>query len=86
MTQSFAAGQLKTIIGRIERLEEDKATIAGDIKGVYAEAKGNGFDVKVIHTIVARRKLEAADLAEADAMLELYEQALGMAPSEEEEE
>lgn len=76
---SVAADQLKSIIERIERLEEEKAGIAGDIKDVYAEAKGNGFDSAVLRKIVARRKRDRDEVQEEDANLELYLQALGMA-------
>lgn len=78
-TESVAADQLKSFIERIERLEEEKAGIAGDIKEIYAEAKGNGFDTKVIRKIVAIRKRDYAERQEEEAILELYMQALGMA-------
>jgi len=76
---SVAADQLKSIIERIERLEEEKAGIAGDIKDVYAEAKGNGFDTAVLRKIIARRKRDRDEVQEEDAILELYLSALGMA-------
>jgi uncharacterized protein (UPF0335 family) len=76
---SVAADQLKSIIERIERLEEEKAGIAGDIKDVYAEAKANGFDVKVLRKIIALRKRDHDERSEEEAILELYLQALGMA-------
>ena len=75
---SVAADQLKSIIERIERLEEEKAGIAGDIKDVYAEAKANGFDVKVLRKIIALRKRDHDERTEEEAILELYLQALGM--------
>lgn len=75
---SVAADQLKTIIERIERLEEEKAGIAGDVKDVYAEAKVNGFDTKVIRKIIAMRKRDYDERMEEEAILELYMQALGM--------
>ncbi|MFN8830321.1 MAG: DUF2312 domain-containing protein [Labrys sp. (in: a-proteobacteria)] len=75
---SIAADQLKSIVERIERLEEDKKAIADDIKEVYAEAKANGFDNAILRKIVALRKKPAAERAEEDAILELYLQALGM--------
>ncbi len=78
-TDSVAADQLKAFIERIERLEEEKAGISGDIKDVYAEAKGNGFDTKVLRKIVALRKRDHAERQEEEAILELYLQALGMA-------
>ncbi|MFG5119409.1 DUF2312 domain-containing protein [Methylorubrum sp. POS3] len=76
---SVAADQLKSIIERIERLEEEKAGIAGDIKDVYAEAKANGFDVKVLRKIIALRKRDHDERQEEEAILELYLQAIGMA-------
>jgi uncharacterized protein (UPF0335 family) len=76
---SVAADQLKSIIVRIERLEEEKAGIAGDIKDVYAEAKANGFDVKVLRKIISLRKRDHDERQEEEAILELYLQALGMA-------
>ncbi len=83
---SFAHGQLRALIERIERLEEEKKTIAGDIKEVYAEAKGNGFDTKVLRKIVSIRKQDHAERMEQEALLELYLTALGMAaaPSDDE--
>jgi len=77
-TESVAADQLKSFIERIERLEEEKSGIAGDIKDVYAEAKGNGFDVKVMRKILSLRKRDYAERQEEEAILELYMQALGM--------
>ncbi|WP_421758829.1 DUF2312 domain-containing protein [Devosia sp.] len=84
---SVAQDQLRAFIERIERLEEEKQAIAGDIKEVYAEAKGNGFDTKVLRTIVRIRKQDHAERMEQEALLELYMSALGMAaaPSEDEE-
>ncbi|MFT0891862.1 DUF2312 domain-containing protein [Pseudochelatococcus sp. G4_1912] len=73
-----AADELKQFIERIERLEEEKAAIAGDIKEVYGELKGRGFDAKAIRKIVAIRKKPVEERAEEDAILELYLQALGM--------
>ena len=70
--------QLKAIVERIERLEADKAEIASDIRDVYAEAKGNGFDVKALRTIVRLRKQDANERAEQETILETYMQALGM--------
>ena len=75
---SVAADQLKSIIERIERLEEEKAGLAADISDVYAEAKGTGFDVKALHKIIALRKKDHAERTEEEAILELYMQALGM--------
>ncbi|GAB4071725.1 DUF2312 domain-containing protein [Ancylobacter sonchi] len=74
----FAKEQLKSFIERIERLEEEKATISEDIKDVFAEAKGTGFDVKALREILRIRKQDADQLAEHDAIVDLYRQALGM--------
>jgi uncharacterized protein (UPF0335 family) len=74
----FAKDQLKAIIERIERLEEEKKTISDDIRDVYAEAKGNGFDVKALRTIVRLRKQDEGERAEQETILETYMQALGM--------
>ncbi len=74
----FAKDQLKAIIERIERLEEEKKTISDDIRDVYAEAKGNGFDVKALRTIVRMRKQDANERQEQETILETYLQALGM--------
>ena len=77
-TESVAGDQLKAFIERLELLEEEKAGIAGDIKDIYAEAKGNGFDTKAIRKIIALRKRAYAERQEEEAILELYMQALGM--------
>ena len=74
----LAAGQLKAIIERIERLEEEKKAIADDIKDVYAEARGNGYDVKALRTIIRLRKQDADERREQDTILEAYRHALGM--------
>ena len=77
-TVSFGRDQLKAFIERIERLEEEKKAISDDIRDVYAEAKGNGFDVKALRTIVRLRKQDANERAEQETILETYMQALGM--------
>lgn len=74
----FAKDQLKSIIERIERLEEEKKVIADDIRDVYAESKGNGYDVKALRAIIRMRKQDAAERAEQEAILETYMAALGM--------
>ena len=74
----FAKDQLKAIIERIERLEEEKKAISDDIKDVFAEAKGNGFDVKALRTIIRMRKEDPNERAEQETILETYLQALGM--------
>jgi uncharacterized protein (UPF0335 family) len=71
-------GQLKSIVERIERLNEDKKTISDDIGDVFKEAKGNGLDVKALRKVIALRKLSADDRANQDAILETYMTALGM--------
>ena len=84
--ESVAQDQLRAFIERIERMEEEKRAIADDIKEIYAEAKGNGFDVKVLRKIVAIRKQDHAERMEQEALLDLYMAALGMqaAPKEDE--
>jgi len=77
--QTVAAGQLRAFIERVERLEEEKQTIADDIKEVYAEMKGTGFDTKAVRTIIRLRKKEDAERQEEEAILDLYKAALGMA-------
>jgi uncharacterized protein (UPF0335 family) len=74
----FAKDQLKAIIERIERLEEEKKTISDDIRDVYAESKGNGFDVKALRAIVRLRKQDPQERQEQETILETYMQALGM--------
>jgi len=74
----FAKDQLKSIIERIERLEEEKKAISDDIRDVYAESKGNGYDVKVLRMIVRMRKQDANERQEQETILETYLQALGM--------
>lgn len=73
-----AADQLRSYIMRIERLEEEKAALAADIREVYAEAKGNGFDAKAMRQIVGLRKLDEPKLKEMEAILDTYKVALGM--------
>lgn len=76
MTAS-AQGRLKTIIERIERLELDKAAVSEDLKGVYAEAKGEGFDVKVLRKVVRLRKTDKVKREEEEALIDLYLSAIG---------
>ena len=76
---STAQSQLKAIIERIERLEEDKATVANDLKEVFAEAKGNGFDTKTLRKVVRWRKQDRAKRQEEEALLDLYLSAIGEA-------
>ena len=77
-TTRFAKDQLKAIVERIEHLEEEKKTISDDIRDVYAEAKGNGYDVKALRTIIRLRKQDKDERAEQEAILETYLHALGM--------
>ena len=78
MDEPVQGDQLKSIVERIERLEEEKKTISDDIKEVYAEAKGNGYDVKALRTIIRMRKQDANERSEQETILETYLQALGM--------
>jgi uncharacterized protein (UPF0335 family) len=79
----FAKDQLKSIVERIERLEEEKQALSDDIKEVYAEAKANGFDTRTLRTVVRLRKQDSNERQEQEALLELYMHALGMRlPSE----
>ncbi|WP_412058882.1 DUF2312 domain-containing protein [Bartonella sp. DGB2] len=77
-SQAIAVGQLRSFIERIERLEEEKKTISDDIKDVYAELKGTGFDSKAVRTIIRLRKKEDHERQEEEAIIELYKEALGM--------
>ncbi|WP_428247657.1 DUF2312 domain-containing protein [Ferrovibrio sp.] len=77
-TGNFAADQLKQLVMRIERLEEEKKALADDVKEVYAEAKGHGFDVKILRQVIRLRKMDKADLAEQNELLDVYMDALGM--------
>jgi uncharacterized protein (UPF0335 family) len=72
-----AQGQLKAIVERIERLEEDKAAVMTDLKEVYAEAKGNGYDVKILRKVIRIRKQDRAKRQEEEAVLDLYLSAIG---------
>lgn len=80
----LAADQLRSIIERVEKLEEEKGAIAADIRDVFAEAKGNGFDVKAIRTIIKMRKMDASEREEQETVLDTYLHALGMLPEYEE--
>lgn len=77
---TVAREQLRSIVERIERLEEEKKTIADDIADIYAEAKANGFDTKVLRQVVRLRRLDTAQRQEMETVLDLYLVALGMAP------
>jgi uncharacterized protein (UPF0335 family) len=75
---NFAREQLKAFIERVERLEEEKKALSDDIRDVFAEAKGNGFDVKALRTVIRLRRLDADERREQEAILETYLHALGM--------
>ncbi len=75
---SIAAKRLRAFIERIERLEEEKAALAADIREVYAEAKGDGFDAKTMRLVVRLRKLDSAERQEQQTLLDLYKAALGL--------
>ena len=75
---SFAQGQLRSLVERIERLEEEKKAIAGDIKEVYGEAKAHGFDTKILRKVIGVRKRDRHEREEEEAMLDLYLSALGV--------
>ena len=75
---SLAGDRLRTIIERIERLEDEKKALSDDIREVYSEAKGAGFDIKIIRQIVRLRKMDASDRSEMEQVLDVYKRALGM--------
>ena len=74
----ITAEQLKAYVERIERLEEEKAAIAADVREVFAEAKGNGFDTKIMRQVIRLRKMDSQDRSEQEALLDLYKRALGL--------
>lgn len=82
-TGGVAAGQLKSFVERIERLEEEKKGIADDIRDVFGEAKAQGFDTKIMRQVIRLRKKDTAERQEEEALLDLYMHALGMAPAAE---
>ena len=77
MSESVAADRLRSFVERVERLEEEINAMNSDKREVYAEAKGEGFDVKTLKKVVARRRMDRADKQESDQLLELYESAIG---------
>ena len=79
---SIATDQLRSIIERIERLEEEKQALADDIKEVYAEAKGNGYDTPTLRQVIKLRKQDTTERQEREALLDLYMSALGMITAE----
>ena len=76
----IAGERLRSFIERIERLEEEKRTLGADIKEVYAEAKGNGFDAKIMRQLIRLRRMDQDDLDEQESLLDVYKRALGMLP------
>ena len=78
----IAGDRLKSFVERIERLEEEKKALANDIKEVYAEAKGTGFDTKIMRQIIRIRRMDKDDLDEQETLLDIYRRALGMLPEE----
>jgi uncharacterized protein (UPF0335 family) len=76
----IAGERLRSFIERIERLEEERRTLAADIKEVYSEAKGNGFDTKIIRQLIRLRRMDKDDLDEQETLLDIYKRALGMLP------
>jgi uncharacterized protein (UPF0335 family) len=74
----IAVERLRSLVERIERLEEEKKALADDIKEIYAEAKSSGFDVKVLRQVIRQRKIDARELEEQETILDLYRRALGM--------
>jgi uncharacterized protein (UPF0335 family) len=79
-TANFAKSQLKALVERIERLEEEKKALADDIREVYGEAKGNGFDTKALRAVVRMRAQEPQERQEFEAIVDLYRDALGLGP------
>jgi uncharacterized protein (UPF0335 family) len=80
----IAGDRLKSFIERIERLDEEKQALANDIKEVYAEAKGTGFDTKIMRQLIRMRKMDKDDLDEQETLIDIYKRAIGMLPSESE--
>jgi len=81
--RGIAGEQLRSFIERIERLEEEKRTLSADIKDVYAEAKGSGFDIAIMRQIIRIRRMDQDDVDEQETLLDIYKRALGMLPSAE---
>lgn len=82
----ISSGQLRSFIDRIERLEEEKSAVAEQIRDVFSEAKGYGYDVKIMRKVISLRKIEPHDRQEQEELLDVYMHALGMVPSSEKEE
>jgi len=79
----IAGDRLKSFVERIERLEEERRALGNDLKEVYAEAKGNGFDTKIMRQVIRLRRMDKDDLDEQETLLDIYRRALGMLPAEE---
>jgi uncharacterized protein (UPF0335 family) len=77
----IAGDRLKSFIERIERLEEERKTLSADIKEVYAEAKGTGFDTKIMRQLIRLRRMDKDDLDEQESLLDVYKRAIGMLPA-----
>jgi uncharacterized protein (UPF0335 family) len=80
-TANFAKGKLKSFVERIEKLEEEKNTISGDIREVYAEAKAEGFDVKALRVVIRLYRQDSAERSEHEALVDLYRDAMGIGGS-----
>ena len=78
----IAGDRLKSFVERIERLEEERRALGNDIKEVYAEARGNGFDPKIMRQVIRLRRMDKDDLDEQETLLDVYRRALGMLPAE----
>ena len=78
----IAGDRLKSFVERIERLEEERRALGADLKEVYAEAKGSGFDTKIMRQVVRLRRMDKDDLDEQESLLDVYKRALGMLPAE----
>ena len=77
----IAGDRLKSFVERIERLEEERRALGNDLKEVYAEAKGNGFDTKIMRQVIRLRRMDKDDLDEQETLLDVYKRALGMLPA-----
>ena len=80
----IAGDRLKSFVERIERLEEERRALGNDLKEVYAEAKGSGFDTKIMRQVIRLRRMDKDDLDEQETLLDVYKRALGMLPAESE--
>ena len=77
-SDTVAGERLKSFVERIEKLEEERTSLGADIREVYSEAKGSGFDIKIMRQVIRLRKMEPAERAEMDDLLDIYKQAIGM--------